>query len=117
MIGYEIKDSPDNNLTYSALRLTLDLQRRTSLYTYYVVVPYFTATLFALSVFALPLKSYIRLVFSALAIFILTILMMFVSGLVGTHSVTVPYASELRPSQSNENSTLNNLSSSQMHWS
>jgi len=91
VIGYEIKDS---NLTYSALRLTLDLQRRISLYAYYVVVPYFTATLFALSVFALPLKSDIRLVFSALAIFILTILMIFVSGLIGTHSVTVPYASE-----------------------
>jgi len=51
VIGYEIKDSIENNLTYSALRLAINLQRRASLYTYYVVVPYFT-TLFALSVFA-----------------------------------------------------------------
>ncbi|KAI1294218.1 Acetylcholine receptor subunit alpha-like 2 [Halotydeus destructor] len=82
----------DGNLTYTGIRVRISLERRTSLYTYYVVIPYAVATLLAVTMFVLPLNSLTRLAFGGLSLLILVLLMMFVSNIVGTHSIKVPYA-------------------------
>lgn len=80
--------------SYSALNLTIAMTRISSLYAYYIGIPYALAIGLSLSAFFLPLQSQVRLAFYGLALLILLLLTWFLDTLVGSHSTRVPYASE-----------------------
>lgn len=78
---------------YSAVSATIQMKRRSSLYQYYIFLPYALTAAFTLCSFFSPMSSSIRIIFPSMALLILTFLLIFLSIiLVGTHSLNVPYA-------------------------
>lgn len=78
------------NKTYSDVELVMKLQRFSTVFTYYLDIPRFVATFLALAAFGLPLHAKARLLLRLVSIFILLLLLAFVSTIIGVHSSTVP---------------------------
>lgn len=86
----------DKREVHSALVLKMFIERRTSMYTFYVIIPYMISIMLTLSSFGVHVSSPVRLVFTLLSIVILMFLLVFLgSVIIGVHSVSVPYAGEL----------------------
>lgn len=89
---YEIDNA--NGFNTSALHVWYHLERRNSLFVFYILLPYLVATFLTLCAFTLDVDSNLRLALSGLSLMILILLSMSLASIVGTHSTQVPYAGE-----------------------
>lgn len=86
------KEAIIKNTVFTSVELKITLQRRTTIYTYFIVLPYLLSVLFILTMMIVQLNSHQRIFFAGCSIFIQLSLIMFVISHIGFWSAKAPRA-------------------------